>query len=282
MAMLIVDTKKTPSDELRRPGHEDFALQVKEIVRQAEDLRLKYMRSSRRRSFIATTFSILGVLAGAAGFGWYFLSKGDIKTGIFCVAVSVIPYFITSPWIHAPIRKYKNAHKSQFMPKLAQALGGFRYSADGGISEKIIVHTQIIPDYTRYDAEDCFIGRYKNMKVLFSEARLYNKKNLVFQGLFVLLELPKPSFAAQLILTSNKQMAHEWASTRWFKLSSVPAKSSTPEWDRFFGFSENPDEAKGMINDRLLKELSEASDVFSRAPLSVSFMKGKYVFVSIP
>jgi hypothetical protein len=271
-----------PMEDLRRTDHAAFTSEVKALVREAEALRLRYMKSRQKRGFMTLTIALLSVLAGGAGFGWYFLVVGDLAQALTCVGLSVLPYFLLSPWANAPLNTYARLHKSQFMPKLAHVLGGFHYRPSGGVSEKVLGPTAILPAYTKYTTEDCFIGVYKGIKVIFSEAKLRKGPRVVFEGIFVLLELPKPIFKGNLILTANKKMADDRAATRWKNLENIPAMASNPEWNRFLAFSDNPPEAKNIITDKFLKELSEAADVFGRALISASFLKGRYIFIAIP
>lgn len=92
------------------------------------------------------------------------------------------------------------------MPKLAKTLGGFKYSANGGINSKVLGQTGVMPSYDRYTHEDCFMGIYKGIKVIFSEARLYKGSQAVFQGMFVLLETAKPICEGHLIITAIEKI----------------------------------------------------------------------------
>ncbi len=271
-----------PMEELRRTDHEAFAAEMKALVSEAEANRLRYMRARQRRGFFALSVGMIAMLAGACGFGWYFLMEGDLLRAVGSVAIAAIPTLLFYSWINGPQKAYVRTHKSQFMPKLAKVLGGLRYDAGGGVAAKVLGHTGIVPPHNRYDHEDCFLGVYKGIKVIFSEARLYKGSRSVFRGIFALMELPKPTFSGHLILTADKKMAQDNAGTRWKKLSVIAATSSNPDWNRFLGFSDKPDEAAKLINEKLLKELSEAADIFGRSPISVSFMKGKYIFMMIP
>ena len=271
-----------PLEELKHTDHEAFTAEVKALVRDAENTRLRYMQKRQNRGFMALTVGLISGLAGASAFGWFFLVNGDLAKGAGCAALSVLPYFVLHKWADAPIGRYVRAHKTQFMPKLAKTLGGFKYVPRGGVSSNVLGQTGIVPAFDRYAHEDCFMGIYKGIKVILSEARLYKGSNPVFQGVFVLLETKAPICEGQLVITADKKMAQDYASTRWKKLQTVEAKSSNPEWNRFLAFTDKPEAAANIVNDKLLKELSEAADVFNRCPIAISFLKGRFIFMSIP
>jgi hypothetical protein len=269
-------------EELKRVDHAAFTSEVKELVRDAENTRLRYMQKRQNRGFIALTVNLLASIAGVAGFAWFFLVEGDILKGLGCFAIAIICPLLLINWKNAPVKNYIRAHKAQFMPKLAKTLGGFKYNATGGIARNVLQQTGIVPDFDSYRHEDCFLGLYKGTKVIFSEARLYKGSRPVFEGVLVLLELPQKAFEGHTILTADKRMAEQFGKSRWGKLQAVALTSSNPEWNRFLAFSDRPDLVPTYVPEKMMKELSEAADVFGRCAISCAFMKGKYLFMTIP
>ena len=69
---------------------------------------------------------------------------------------------------------------------------------------------------------------------------------------------------------------------RWKALQNVNIRVENPAWDRFVTVSNKPELAQKFVNDRLLKELSEASDIFDDSALSAVFFREKYIFLMIP
>ena len=100
--------------------------------------------------------------------------------------------------------------------------------------------------------------------------------------MFILLELSRPILEDRIVITGDKTLAHRYAQTRWKDLSRVAATTSNPDWNRFLIFSNHPANASSVTNEKLLKELSEASDIFGKAALSVSMFEEKYIFMMIP
>ena len=271
--------------EVDRVDEQRFSKDMTALIKDSEDLRLSYMRKHRMRSWMAMNLSILFVIAGSAAFGWYFMMEAQIVLPTLLLFASFLPTFFLNVWAGAPIKAYARAHKTTFMPKMAKAFGGLSYHPSRGVSSKTIGKLAVVPAHDRYEAEDCFMGRYKGMKVILSEARLYSrahKDGPVFDGLFVLLEAPQDIFDGHTVITANQKMVKAYASTRWKTMSPVNIPVAEPEWDRFTIYSTEPQAAMRIVDERLLKELAEAADVFDGAPLTAVLFKKRYIFMMIP
>ena len=199
------------------------------------------------------------------------------------VPALVIPLLMYR-WSEAPLKQYIRDYKAKFMPRMADALGGFKFYAHSGISKEVISKTGVVPAHDRYNAEDCFKGVYKGVKVIFSEARLRSRKSPehVFQGIFVVLETPHQIIEGHTIITADRRMAERSAVKRWAKLLPVKIRVENPNWDRFLIFSDKPEDAALLVGEKLLKELSEAADVFNKAEITAVLFRKKYVFLMIP
>ncbi len=272
-------------EDVSRAEDNDFSAQIDSLIRDAENMRLSFMKRHRTRGHITTTLGLLSITAGAGGFGWYLLVEVDIIRAIGSMLIALTIPVLLHLWSASILQDYKKSYKREFLPKLARALGGFKFHPSRGIGQKIISKTGLIPRHDIYTAEDCFMGKYKGVKVLFSEARLLHKKKYIdpiFDGVFVLLEIPNAVIEGHTILTADQQAYQKWRNTRWQKLQDVRIKTGEEEWDRFDIVSDNPEAAKLLIGERLLKELSEAADIFDNAPLSAALFRGKFVFLMIP
>lgn len=260
-----------------------FQHEIKRLIEKAEEIRITHMRKHQLNRNIGLTIALLAMLGGAAGFGWFLLLSSDPVKALACMALGIAIPLLANNWIKTPLKAYIRDYKTVYMPELAALMGGFSYHPARGISENVIKKTGIIPPYTRYDSEDCFRGHYKGSKVLFSEARLFDKKKKpVFKGLFVLLELPNRIFEGHTIITADRYMADEHKDSRWRKLTPVPLKIENKQWDRFVAFSDKPEDAALILGDKLIKELAEADMAFGDANLSAVLFRGKYIFMMIP
>lgn len=280
----VVDDVETVS-ELNRIDDKRFTKKLDLLIKESEDMRIARMKQHRTRGFVAMNLTILFVLLGIAAFGWFFLMEGQLLLGVGLFFLSVVPSFFLYPWADRPLKAYVREHKTVFMPKLANTLNGLSFHPSRGVSSKVIGKLAVIPAHDVYKAEDCFMGRYKGVKVIFSEARLYSKAQKdqpVFDGIFVLLESPEDVIEGHTIISANSKMVKAYEKTRWKSMQRVSVSVSNPEWDKFDIFSTKPDAAELMVGERLLKELAEAADVFDDAPLTAVMFGGKYIFMMIP
>ncbi len=285
-----LDTETSEGDSIQEISQVDearFQKKVDALIEEAEDMRFSRMKQKSTRGFVALNVGILSMLLGVGFFGWFFLVKVNLVMAFISIIIAIIPPILLNIWAARPLKLYLNDHKTIFMPKLANLLNGLSYHPKRGVSAKILGKLAVIPAYDRYDAEDCFMGVYKGVKVILSEARLYSKahkkgKDPVFDGIFVLMELPEDVIEGHTIITSNDKMVKAYQKTRWKTLKKVYISISNPDWARFEVFSNKPEAAELMVGERLLKELSEASDVFNNAPVTVSMFGKKYIFIMIP
>lgn len=279
------DHQEDQEPEIQRlSDDETFKHDVNRILNHAEDMRIDFMKRYRNRGFIAMAFGLIAICAGTGGFGWYLIMHGDIQKAVSSIALAIIFPVILFLWHDNPIKSYKQSFKRIVMPEIANVLGGLKFSSNRGVNAKIISKTGIVPRFDTYHSEDCFLGRYKNMKVIFSEARLYENPHTdpVFHGVFVLLETSQKTFKGHTIITADENMVRNWAKRRWKKLSPVHLPDDSEYKSDFHGFSDHPEEAKPILTTGLLKELSETCEVFENTPISAAFFRGKYIFLAIP
>jgi len=271
-------------NEFQKPEPHRFEADIAHLMKTAEEDRMAFMRKVHDREMLMTTIGIILVVLGGAGFGWFLFVEGDLVRALACIfAAMIIPQFLGG-WSKGPLKAYIRNHKEHFMPKMAKALGGLSFHPRRGISEKVIRKTGILPPYQDYKAEDCFMGMHKGVKVMFSEARLYGKKKnkLVFQGVFALLETPAHMFEGLTIISADQRLVDIYGPTKWKKLRPINVPVQSLSYERFKVFSNNEESAKLLVGDKLLKEFSEAGEIFDNAPISAVFFGGKYLFIAIP
>lgn len=271
-------------EAIHRVDESRFTSAMDEVVKEAEAMRFRYMKRHQSRRYLVMTVGMMAALAGAGGFGWFFLVKFNLGLALLCMIPALGVPLVMRPWAEAPVKNYIRDYKNKFMPKMAEALGGFKFMPEGGISRDILGKTGVVPAHDIYNAEDCFRGVYKGVKVIFSEGRLYKRSSPepVFQGIFVVLETPHKIIDGHTIITADRRMAQQSAATRWAKLKPVPVRVENPDWDRFVIFSDKPEDAALLVGEKLLKELAEAADVFHKAELTAVLFRSKYIFMMIP
>ena len=272
------------AEAIRKPDDSRFTAAMDDVVKDAEAMRLRHMKIHRQRGFIFTSFGLLLALVGAVAFGWFFFVEINPLKAALCMVPGFLIPLMLHDWMERALKQYTRDYKRIFMPRMADALGGFKFNADHGIPRDIIGKTGVIPAHSVYKAEDCFLGMHKGVKVMFSEARLYKNgaHEPVFQGLFVLLETPHRVFEGHTIITADRTMAKRSAPKRWAALRPVDIKVENKSWDRFLVYSDKPEAATLVAGEKLLKELAEAADIFDKAELTAVMFRGQYVFMMIP
>ncbi|NCT40962.1 MAG: DUF3137 domain-containing protein [Alphaproteobacteria bacterium] len=277
--------KQTIFDPVERMNDARFDAEIDKLIAFAEELRMSLMRQHRARSGVATASFIFFVLIGSIGFGYFLLFEGRADIGMMCVMLAIVFSYMVHMWSEKPLTAYKMQYKLQFMPKLARLLGGLRFFPSRGIGRGILEKTGVLPKFETYRAEDCFMGKYKGVKVIFSEARLYQSKKEVaplFDGIFVLLEASSDLFDSHTIISSDHHMTQAYASKRWKNLSPVQFEKLPDDCAAFKAYSSAPESAASILGETFLKELSEASVVFKNAPITAVLFRKKYVFMMIP
>lgn len=274
-----------PSEDVQRRDDADVRAEIDIIIQDAEDMRVRRMKDRRMRGFVSMTFGLIAICAGAAAFGWFFLMEANLLFAMLSMGCALVLPYVLSLWSEGPIKAYEEEYKRVYMPRLARAIGGLKFHPDKGISSRLLAKTGLLPPHKSYQAEDCFLGRYKGVKVIMSEARLYKEPKggeMVFDGIFTLLEVPEKAFPGHTIISADEHLVAQHAKGRWQKLQPVQAVREYDRGKRFHVFSSVPDKAPDFITEKLLKELAEAADIFDKAALSAVLFGGKYIFIMIP
>lgn len=271
------------STTVDRRDDAQFQHDIKRLVEKAEAIRVDYMNKHQSAKMMAASVGLTILMAGAMGFGWFLLMQPDLLKAFASLFLGLVIPFLLRGWVKKPLQNYIRDYKRDYLPELADLMGGFSYHPERGISEKIIRKTGVTPKFSRYTCEDCFRGVYKGNKVLFSEAKLFDeKKRSVFNGLFVLVEVPHKVFDGHTIVTADRDMAEANAGTKWRKLQKVPLTIENKLWDRFVAYSDQAQAASLILGQNLIKELAEVDIAFGDAEMSAVLFRGKYIFLMIP
>lgn len=255
----------------------DFSQKLSDLTSRAEDFRMENMRRYNTRTMMALILGMISLVAGASGFGWFFLMEGNLWKALASIAAAFILPLILQYWAGGPIRAYRRNFKAQFMPVFAKALGNLHFHPKRGISETIIRKSGILPAFDRYQAEDGFIGQSEGVKLIMSEARLFKGGDLVFEGMFALVEVPGAPFEGTTILTANPALKQA------LMRNLNPCPVQNPEYAaRLAVFTSNSNPPPVASDERLLKEYYEMSLAFENSPLSAIFWNKRFIFTAIP
>lgn len=267
-------------EDVQSQSEAKFTREMQNLIDGAEDFRLNKMRDYRTRANVALTLSLIVMMIGGGAFGWLFLMRGNIGLALACMAGAIVIPVLLNIWASRPLKAYKSEFKAQFMPAIAKALGGLKFFPKRGIGRKFLSKTGIIPPFERYDAEDCFMGRYHGAKIIISEARLSSSKNDkydVFDGIFVMLEMPGDAFPGRTVITADPRLS------KALQGKLAPLAVQSPTYAATFSVLSNAgEEAERLNKQQLLKELHEMYTLFDNAPLSAVFFARRYGFIMIP
>ncbi len=182
---------------------EYYKSKIAPILSGVEEERLLKLSSYTKRKMIGIPVMILIIIGafymeGTMNGGGDFLQMG----GGLCVIVWGI--------IYAPVLKYKQDLKSQYLPILSSFFGDLKYELKPSEFENAeIAKMEIFPSYTTLEAEDYFGGSYKNVPLNMREMKLTKKhgrsRSTVFQGLVIALTFPK-SFKGKTALKKDGGM----------------------------------------------------------------------------
>lgn len=162
-------------------------------------------------------------------------------------------------WLGEPARDYRSQYKWNLLPHVAREFGNFEYSQKGGIKIERMKPSGLIPVHDRYGHEDHFTGVHDGVGIEFCEAKLAIQRGsgknrqyrLLFQGLFVILEMNRP-FSSHTILRRDGK-GFGWFS-KFKNLERV--RLEDPEFERQFEVYGNDQvEARVLLTPALMERL---------------------------
>jgi hypothetical protein len=266
-------------------AREDHAFQetTEKLLRRAEQMRMEHMQHYQFRANVTMAVGIFTIIAGGAGFGWFFLVRPQPGLAFACLVAPLILYYVLHSWAREPLKNYAKHHKQVFMPEMARVLGNMRFEPRRGISEKVIRKAGVVPRYGKYRAEDCFLGQYKGARMIMCEARLSDPKSRnrnIFDGIFVFIEAPNAHFKGHTVITADSDMTKH-IQNHWQGYNEIVLSAS--QYDhKFYACATDTLHARNVLSDAFLKELSEMGQLFDDATVSAAFFGGKYLFIAIP
>lgn len=267
-------------EQIQRTETARFERETLDLIKKAETHRISFMNAFKKREMLTAIVGIFSVFAFGCGFGYFLYIQADPLKAIASIVLAFAIPITMHIWSRGPISSYVGDYKKTFMPEMARALGGFKFHPSRGISSKILPKTGVVPAHDTYKAEDCFIGVYKGIKVILSEAKLINKNKVTFDGVFVLLDVPNAPFTGHTIITSDSALIAECDGKRWKSLTRI--QNTVQAYQKFSIYTNQPETNESLIGETLLKELDEAGTVFDNAPITAVFFNKKYVFIRIP
>ncbi|WP_193367239.1 DUF3137 domain-containing protein [Pelagibius marinus] len=259
-----------------------FAAQIAPALPALEAVRKDRLRSATLRA-LATAF----VVVLAALVAWL-LGRPWVAGGILVVGLAA-GYFLAS----RPVEHHRKAVRDLFIPPLCRFLQsagetveyhrrpGDRFDLDGFKRSGVLLGF----GRSKVVLEDFIGGRHRDTDYRMVEARLKqsgkSSTTTVFAGLLCDISVPQP-FSCKVVISpdtgglGNKVM--DFLRGGFAKVEQVPLGHAAFE-QRFRVYSDNPEEARGLLQEGLLDSLLAIADGLGKQAVSCAFFEGRFLVI---
>ncbi len=247
--------------DVRLKEEQPFLEKSKLQLEMLEEIRKEKFRSYKWRKKIAVPSAmVLTPILAYIDYWLLLLQSGSDDKG---AGLSVFFVAALYSWVTHPKRQYAKTYKNKILPEIAKLFGDFRYFSEGRIALAKMKPSKILPHHDRYDTEDYFVGKYKDVNIEFSEVdfkqRRRNKNRTyyisVFKGLAILLDMRSKKFYGHTILDKDKSKITEWFKEKSSKLKR--ANLVDPEFEKIFDVYTNDQvEARYLIDPVMMEHLT--------------------------
>ena len=259
-----------------------FAAEIAPALPALEAARKDRLRKATLRGLGSAFVVVLAaVIAWLAGQRW--AAGGILVIGL------VAGYFLT----RRPGQHHRQAVRDLFIPPLCRFLQsagepidyhrqpGDRFDLDG------FKRSGVLPGFGRskVELEDFIGGRHRGTDYRIVEARLKqsgkSSTTTVFAGLLCDIAVPQP-FSCKVILSPDSgglgNKALDVLRGAFAKVEPVPLDHAAFE-RRFRAYSDDPAEARGLLQEGLLDSLLAIADSLGKPALSCAFFEGRFLVV---
>lgn len=271
-------------EDLRGMSDEEFLrhsrpqLEVLEVVRQE-----KFKIYQRRKMIAWPAGAILGPALGYVDY-WLLLLQSSNDDG--AAGLSVVFMGALYAWVTQPKRQYAAAYKNEILPRLAGLFGNFKYSSGGQIPVEQMRPSKILPKHDKYESEDHFIGKYKEVGIQFCEINLQERRRSknrtyyvsIFKGLAILLDMSKKRFYGHTILDRDRGKISEWFTSRSHGLKK--ANMVDPEFEKLFdAYTDDQVEARYLIDPIMIEKLKALQEEYDGDKMVAAFYDSKMLIL---
>ncbi|MCB1840732.1 MAG: DUF3137 domain-containing protein, partial [Alphaproteobacteria bacterium] len=271
-------------EDLRGMNDEEFLrysrpqLEELEVIRQE-----KYALYKKRRTIAMPLAATLGPLLAYVDYWllWLQSSNDDSAAGLSVAFLGGL-----YAWVTSPKRQYASAYKNEILPKLANLFGRFTYTPNGQIPVHLMQPSKILPAHDRYESEDHFIGKYKEVGIQFCEIDLKQRRRsnkrtyyvTIFKGLAVLLDMSKKRFYGHTILDKDRGKISEWFVSRSHGLKK--ANMVDPEFEKLFdAYTDDQVEARYLIDPLMIEKLKGLYEEYNGEKMVAAFYDSKMLIL---
>lgn len=272
----VEDLRGMSDDEFLR--HSRPQLEALEVIRQE-----KFKVYQKRKIIAWPAGAILGPALAYVDY-WLLLLQSSNDDG--AAGLSVVFMGALYAWVTQPKRQYTAAYKNEILPRLAGLFGNFRYSSGGKIPVELMRSSKILPRHDRYESEDHFIGKYKEVDIQFCEIHLEERRSsgkrtyyaTVFKGLAILLTMSKKRFYGHTILDQDRGKIAEWFASRSHGLKK--ANMADPEFEKLFdAYTDDQVEARYIIDPIMIERLKALQEEYNGEKMVAAFYDSKMLIL---
>jgi Protein of unknown function (DUF3137) len=253
----------------------------------APDLKaIEELRVFLRKRFLLRVKIVAGIMALAAcGVAYaYHIDPFYIRQGIWLVPL----LFIAASWAVRPFYDYAKNYKTALIPKLAALFGFSTYKANGALPLDDLQASKILPIFTNYESEDYFEGIYKGARVRFAEITMTQEQGTgknrtiitTFQGLAILVNLPRRKFFGHTIITRAKAGMFEWVESK--SLGLKRADLVDPVFEKKYSvFTTDQTEARYLIDPAMIERVNSLDTVYKARSMSMAYYNNDQVLAML-
>ncbi len=271
-------------EDLRGMSDEEFLRHSKAQLEALEVLRQEKYAVYKKRKMIAwPAAAILGPILGYVDYWllWLQSSNDDGAAGLSVVFMGAL-----YAWVTQPKRQYASAYKVEILPKLANLFGNFSYTPGGQIPVHLMQPSKILPAHDKYESEDHFIGKYKEVGIQFCEINLQQRRRSknrtyyvsIFKGLAIMLDMSKKRFYGHTILDKDRGKISEWFTSRSHGLKK--ANMVDPEFEKLFdAYTDDQVEARYLIDPVMIEKLKALYEEYDGEKMVAAFYESKMLIL---
>ena len=279
-------------DDRNKPFKPYYKKNILPHVEVFELKRIESLRNLRKRSIIAIPLQFITIIFTVAGVS--ILPLGDATQ--VCLVLGVMAFGGTVFWAHKPVRQYAADVKKEVFPEVFKFFDkDYIYSEESIIQMPSLEPSGIIPSYDSNYLEDYVKGKYKDVTLELTEAKLTetrgtgkNRRTVtVFNGIFVLLEMNK-NFSGKTVVKKDQGKMGNWFTRKFnkplFSKKTVDLKNvklEDPVFEKKFEvYSTDQVEARYLLTTSFMERLLELSSLFSKnGTIQCSFYLNKLLLM---
>ncbi len=249
---------------------------------------LEEARKERLRATYVRAAGLAFVIALVTGIAvaW----SGEVIVGFPVVFLGLMLGYL---WIRIPGRRHREAVRALVVEPLRHYLGGLEYHRKPGDRFDLdrFRRSGIVAGFNRAKLEDLLIGRYRDTDYRVVEARLRRRRKqgskervkMTFAGLLCEVSVPRP-FSCTVVLLGDKGALGNWAidllRSKLTNLSPAPLDHADFE-ARYQIYSDDPQEARGLLQPAFLDSLLAIADAAGQGSLNCAFIDNRFL-IAIP